>query len=101
LVTKDALLEAVWPETAVSDGALANCLMELRKILGEMAREPRFIATVHRQGYRFLAPVTQIDPPLADAATPPAPKPPVPTEFLDPDSTELRGGAYPRWSIAP
>jgi DNA-binding winged helix-turn-helix (wHTH) protein/class 3 adenylate cyclase/tetratricopeptide (TPR) repeat protein len=59
VVTKESLLEAVWPETAVSDGALRVVITELRKALGDPAHAPQFIATVHRRGYRFLAPVIQ------------------------------------------
>src|SRR5215510_3440951 len=62
LVTKDALLEAVWPETAVSDAVLKVRLSELRKLLGDVAKAPTYIATVHRRGYRFIAPVTTVDP---------------------------------------
>src|SRR5438445_13321690 len=54
LVTKDALLQAAWPETAVSEAALTICISELRKLLGETAQAPRSIATVHRRGYRFV-----------------------------------------------
>jgi len=54
LVTKEALLQAVWPETAVSEGVLAMCISELRKALGDTAQAPRFIQTVHRRGYRFI-----------------------------------------------
>ena len=53
LVTKAALFEAVWPETVVSDNVLTNCIAELRQVLGDDAKRPRFIATIHRQGYRF------------------------------------------------
>jgi predicted ATPase/DNA-binding winged helix-turn-helix (wHTH) protein len=56
LVTKAALFAAVWPETVVSDNVLTNCIAELRQALGDEAKRPRFIATVHRQGYRFIAP---------------------------------------------
>src|SRR5262249_53426908 len=58
LLTKDALLQAAWPDTAVSEAALTICIGELRKALGETAQAPRFIQTVHRRGYRFVAPVT-------------------------------------------
>src|SRR5262245_45654547 len=57
LVTKAALFAAVWPETAVSDNVLTNCIAELRQALGDEAKRPRFIATVHGQGYRFVAPL--------------------------------------------
>src|SRR5262245_20430979 len=55
LVTKDALLEAVWPGTVVGDAVLKVCVREIRKALGDRAGAPRFVATVHRLGYRFIA----------------------------------------------
>jgi len=58
LITRDALLEAVWPGTFVSDAALTVCIHELRQALGEKAQAPQFIETVRGRGYRFLAPVT-------------------------------------------
>ena len=59
LVTKDTLLDAVWPETAVSDVVVRVAIGELRRVLGDTAQAPRFIATVHRRGYRFVAPVME------------------------------------------
>jgi DNA-binding winged helix-turn-helix (wHTH) protein/tetratricopeptide (TPR) repeat protein len=53
LVTKDALLAAVWPGIAVGDANLQLCLSEIRKALGDDPRSPRFVDTVHRRGYRF------------------------------------------------
>lgn len=76
LVSKDTLFQEVWPEAAVSDGVLSNCIGELRKALGETAQAPRFIQTVHRRGYRFLAPVTVLES-LAAPARPLAPPPPL------------------------
>jgi DNA-binding winged helix-turn-helix (wHTH) protein/predicted ATPase len=61
LVRKETLLEAVWPDTVVADGVLTTSMGELRKALGETAKQPQFIATVHRRGYRFIAPVTPLD----------------------------------------
>src|SRR5438876_227563 len=58
LVTKDELLDAVWPETAVSDTVVRVAIGVLRKALGDTLQPPRFIATVPRRGYRFLGPVT-------------------------------------------
>ena len=57
LVSKDELLDAVWPETAVSDAVVRVAIGALRKVLGDTAQTPRFIATVPRRGYRFLASV--------------------------------------------
>jgi DNA-binding winged helix-turn-helix (wHTH) protein len=58
LVTKAALLDAVWAGVMVSDSMPATCVAELRKALGDEAKVPRFIETVHGRGYRFLAKVT-------------------------------------------
>lgn len=63
LVTKDTLFDAVWFETSVSDAALTVCISELRRALGDQPRTPRFIETVHRRGYRLIAPVMRAEPP--------------------------------------
>jgi DNA-binding winged helix-turn-helix (wHTH) protein/predicted ATPase len=73
LVTKEALLDAIWPETAVGDGVLKTSMNELRKTLGETAHAPQWIATVHRRGYRFVAPVTLVESASPAEATRPAP----------------------------
>src|SRR5512143_2747864 len=51
LVTKEALWQAVWPRVVVSDAVLTMRLSEIRKALGDNAKTPRFIETVHRRGY--------------------------------------------------
>jgi DNA-binding winged helix-turn-helix (wHTH) protein/predicted ATPase len=63
LVTKEALLEAGWPNTVVSESILTVAVRTLRRVLGDQARIPRFIATVHGRGYRFIAPVSTTMPP--------------------------------------
>ena len=60
LVTKDTLLEVVWPETVVSEAVLQVAIRELRRVLGDQARTPQFIETVHGRGYRFIAPVSAL-----------------------------------------
>ena len=57
LVSKRQLLDEVWPGLYVGDGALKSCIREVRRALGDDAGSPRFIATAHRRGYRFVAPV--------------------------------------------
>src|SRR5262245_5762545 len=59
LVTKDDLLAAAWPDTAVCEAVLTTAMREIRQALGDQARVPRFIETVHGRGYRFIAPVTE------------------------------------------
>jgi DNA-binding winged helix-turn-helix (wHTH) protein/predicted ATPase len=58
LLSKDELLSALWPDTYVSEGVLTVCMAELRKVLGDDTRKPRFIATVPKRGYRFIAEVS-------------------------------------------
>src|SRR5439155_5468220 len=62
VVTKEELLRTVWSDTVVSEWALTTCIWEIRKALGEAAGAPQYIATVHRRGYRFIAPVTPAQP---------------------------------------
>lgn len=50
---KDALFGSLWPETFVSDASLAGLVAEIRREIGEDAREPRFVRTVHGFGYAF------------------------------------------------
>jgi DNA-binding winged helix-turn-helix (wHTH) protein len=57
LVTKEQVLAAVWTGTYVEEGALTICIAELRKALGDDAKTPRFIETVHGRGYRFIGQV--------------------------------------------
>src|SRR5882724_8692268 len=74
VITKEELFGAVWPEVTVGDAALVTCIQELRKALGDDARKPRYIETLHRRGYRFigkLAPGSK----LAAGATPALPLP--------------------------
>ena len=61
LVTKDELLDAVWPDANVTENALAQAMSELREALGDEAGSPTFIKTVARRGYRFIAPVEPIE----------------------------------------
>jgi DNA-binding winged helix-turn-helix (wHTH) protein len=52
-MSKSELLERIWPETFVNEGGLTNLVAQLRSALGDQARQPRYIRTVHRYGYAF------------------------------------------------
>jgi DNA-binding winged helix-turn-helix (wHTH) protein len=65
LLTKAALFNAIWPETAVSDVVLTVCIRELRQALDDDVKMPRFIETVRRRGYRFVGRVTALPEPGA------------------------------------
>ena len=54
LLSKQELMDAVWPHSFVSESSLNQVIKELRKALGDDARSPRFIETVHRRGFRLL-----------------------------------------------
>lgn len=58
-VDKAELLDAVWGERHVSDAVLKVAVREIRTALGDEARTPRFIETLHRRGYRFIGRLTE------------------------------------------
>lgn len=60
LISKQELLEKVWPDAYVGDAVLKVSIRELRRALEDTAQEPRYIETVHRRGYRFLQEVETV-----------------------------------------
>jgi DNA-binding winged helix-turn-helix (wHTH) protein/pimeloyl-ACP methyl ester carboxylesterase len=68
LVTKQELLDAVWPETTVEENNLNHNVSVLRKALGEKATGQQYIETVPRMGYRFAASVEAALPPAGPSA---------------------------------
>ena len=68
VVPKQELLEHLWPNQFVGDETLKSCLKTLRQALGESGRTPRFLHTLHGQGYRFVAAVAVREPLPADDA---------------------------------
>ena len=85
LVEKDELMRRVWPRTYVGDDSVAQCISVLRHALGDNAANPEFIVTVPRQGYRFIATVTEA---TAEAAVPSA-------------SPSTTAGQHSRWVMWP
>jgi DNA-binding winged helix-turn-helix (wHTH) protein len=55
LVTKNALLDGVWKHRFVTDSVLKSAISEVRAALGDDPKQPRYIETVSRRGYRFIA----------------------------------------------
>ena len=60
LITKDEIVEAVWDGKAVSDSVITTGVKEVRQLLGDDARNPVFLQTVHGRGYRFLVDVHSV-----------------------------------------
>ena len=57
VVTKERLLHTVWADTFVGDEVLSRAISELRRVLGDDPKAPRFIQTIPKGGYRLVAPV--------------------------------------------
>ena len=71
VIDKEELHRELWPETFVSETSLARLVSELRKAIGDDARSPRFVRTVHGYGYAFSGEATEL-PRRAGAADAPA-----------------------------
>ena len=55
LVSKQELQDRVWPDVAVVEANVANAIAEIRRVLGDDPKSPRYVCTVSRRGYRFCA----------------------------------------------
>jgi DNA-binding winged helix-turn-helix (wHTH) protein len=62
VVSRDELLNAVWPGVVVGDDALTQAVIKLRKALGDDAWRPEYIETLAKRGYRLIAPVSLLSP---------------------------------------
>ena len=71
VVGREELLSAVWPGVIVGDDALTQAIIKLRKALGDEARDPTYIETISKRGYRLIAPVSADDVPTLGPAPPP------------------------------
>jgi DNA-binding winged helix-turn-helix (wHTH) protein len=76
LVSRDELIEKVWDGRIVSDAAIASRVKSARQALGDDGEAQRFIRTVHRKGFRFVAEVKVVHDAVVPAAAPePPPRP--------------------------
>jgi serine/threonine-protein kinase len=87
VVEKDDLMHRVWPDAIVEEANLSQQIFLLRKLLGEGPKDHRYIATVPRRGYRFVAAVTEVS--VGPSA---APNPITPLFPLPPTAPSLLGG---------
>jgi DNA-binding winged helix-turn-helix (wHTH) protein len=81
-VHRREIFDRVWSDVVVSDGALSQAVRNLRRALGDDSREPVFIRTVSRHGYRFTY-AEVIEEPDADGAGSAPPRPPVPAPAVE------------------
>lgn len=70
LIEKDVLIQRVWPDEFVEEGNLSQHIFMLRKALGETVGNAKYIETVPRRGYRFVAPVSERRKEFAEVANP-------------------------------
>jgi TolB-like protein/DNA-binding winged helix-turn-helix (wHTH) protein/Flp pilus assembly protein TadD len=73
VVGREELLSTVWPGVIVSDDVLTQAIIKLRRALGDDARQPKYIETISKRGYRLIASVSDVA--STQAAAPPAPAP--------------------------
>lgn len=59
VVSKDELMETLWPDTVVGEDTLARTISRLRSALSDSAKAPRFVETIPKRGYRFMVSVSQ------------------------------------------
>ena len=106
VVSREDLQKAVWPaDTFVDfDHGLNKAINKIREALGDSAESPRFVETVARRGYRFIADVRIVDAAAAAAAVPAVP---VPAVAKSPDrhdatlpSVAARSGRFSGWQIS-
>ncbi len=59
VIPREELLEAIWPDTHVTDDSLSKAVASLREALHDDVREPRYLVTLPRRGYKFVAKVSE------------------------------------------
>src|SRR5688572_8660538 len=67
VVSKDELLNVVWTGTFVTPNVLTRAIAQLRKALGDSAVAPRYVSTISKHGYRFIAPIIEAEAPPSPA----------------------------------
>ena len=94
IVPRQEIIDSVWKEAFVTDTSLAEAVSVLRQALGDDPQAPSYVQTVHRRGYRFVAPVTLVGP--GSPANESVPKASQPVERVSPSI----GGQLVPWGIA-
>jgi trehalose/maltose transport system substrate-binding protein len=74
VISKTELVQRLWPDSFVTEDVLVQCIMEIRRALGDPAKSPHYVQTFPRRGYQFMAPVQVLNgTETAPAAPGPAP----------------------------
>lgn len=103
-ITKQELWDRLWPDSAVTDDALVQCVKDIRRALGDDPKEPRYVRTLPRLGYRFVAPIEIIIEPSVGPASviefPTAPEPVPPVAVPPPPRRGTARRAIPYAAVA-
>ncbi|MET0654060.1 MAG: winged helix-turn-helix domain-containing protein, partial [Pseudoxanthomonas sp.] len=103
VVSREALLEWVWPDTLPTDDVLTQAIGQLRKAFGDDRDAPRYLETISKGGYRLLAPVEWLDNEpsrVSDIAPVPTETPSIPPQSVSPRAAPSRSGRKPAWIAA-
>ena len=95
VVSRQEIIDAVWKDAFVTDTSLAEAVSFLRQALGDDPQSPTYVQTVHRRGYRFVAPVSELPP----AVVLESPAKPTPARQPDVVKPSIVNELLP-WSIA-
>ena len=60
LISKRDLIDQIWPDSFVEENNLDKCIHTIRQVLGDTAADPRYVETVRKHGYRFVADVKKV-----------------------------------------
>jgi adenylate cyclase len=69
LIAKSELLDRVWPDTFVSESVLDHCISEIRKALEDDPRDPRYLKTIPRVGYKFMNAAEEVIPTVPETTS--------------------------------
>lgn len=99
LVSKESLNRAIWNDSAVTDDALVQCVVDIRKVLGDDPRHPRYVRTVPKRGYIFIGPVVgpSLETDSATTTSAPSDQPAAPATAIS--AEPLRSPSrWPQWA---
>src|SRR5688572_29517938 len=92
IVSKQALMDLAWKDAHVSETSLTEAVGLIRQALGDDPQHPTFIQTVHRRGYRFIAPLATDAPSASTSSVTSTVSPPTSAPAPEPAPTTARSG---------
>src|SRR5262249_47599193 len=100
-LTKEELFKQLWPNQFVTDDSLTTAVAQIRRALHDTGQAQRYIQTVRRRGYRFIASIEVLQQMATDARRPPTADPPMPAEQNALDQVETWSSPSPVQPVLP